>query len=200
MTREEKENIFYKFIGVPYAIFRRKFKKSEAVLLNKDDIIQEGLIALWRGIDEGKVFEDNGEVSLLKLSNICWSYMGTYIRRKVLLDDRVKMNKDVSFCSLNVKVKHIEDNNLIEYIDMLEDTSRSFEDLIEGEAQYEYLMDFYDKVDKFCFEGKRRYLDVLKSRLKGNVIEEVAKEINMPYSTTRTRLREMRQLYLDTIA
>lgn len=195
MDRDTKEKIFIENYDLVLKVYNSKYKSVEFDSNHKEDIVQEGLVGLWLGIDKGKLFDDKGNLDKGKAFNYIWSYQGAYVRRKILLDPRVEQNKDITFESLYF----IKDGNEINKMDLEGFNYKSAEDIAIEKYRYKNFFDFFRNVDEYCNLNYRFY-DIIMCKLNGLNQTEISKVVGINQSMISKRIKQMYSLYKDTIA
>ncbi len=200
LTKEEKEELFQKNIHLVHYVWKRKFSRQANLKEHREDIIQEGFIALWNFIDKKECIK-KGEFDGKWAYSYVWSAMGNFIARKVFVDKRLKIFKeidDLEFVSIDYEINGEGTTYKLESILNIE--CEALEDKVIAKVESERMIEFWCNVDKYCFGGKRKYREIIKLKLDGLSNSEIAQRIGGSATTVGNKTREMKSLYIEAYA
>lgn len=191
LTREEKIKIFEENKKVVDVMAYKKYKHFEKIGYY-DDIKQEGYTQLWKLINVKGIRCIGDERKYVH--NMVWSAMGGYILRKIELDKRAKKNQDIEFLSLDYKVGKYKD---VEVHDAVP-SDIDIESIVCTKDEVNRLLEFAENVDKYSYNGKRKFKQILEMKMDGCSQDLIGKEIGCAQSVAGRRMKEIFSIIKDT--
>ena len=158
-----------------------KVNKYFIIGAEKEDIVQEGLIGLYKAI---KSFDPEKQNSFKSFANLC-------IERQLITaiksSNRQKHMPLNSYLSLNQVAYEGEDNDT-ELIDTFD--SKTIEDPLETITKREYYARVESTIDKMLSDFEKR---VLNRYIKGESYVQIAERLNAPVKSVDNAIQRIRK-------
>lgn len=169
-------------------VVNMKVSKYFMVGAEREDIVQEGLIGLYKAI---KSFDDNNETSSFKtFANIC---IERQLITAIKTSNRQKHMPLNSYLSLNMSA--YEDDEADTVIDVLD--SNTTEDPLDTITKKEYYIAVEDAIDKSLSPFEKK---VLQRFAQGESYIQIADKLNTPVKSIDNAIQRIRKKAIRDIA
>jgi RNA polymerase sporulation-specific sigma factor len=160
-------------------IVNMKASKFFAAGVDKDDIIQEGLIGLYKATQSYNCDKQN---SFKSFANMCIERQLITVVKSANRQKNIPLN---SAYSLNTPIYEDSDTDAIEVLDM-----KLAEDPLDTIANKEYLDQMESKIDENLSDFERKVLVQYK---QGKSYNDIAKEVNSKVKSVDTAIQRIRK-------
>ena len=148
----------------------------------KEDVIQEGMIGLFKAI---KDFNSEKQNSFKSFANIC---IERQLITAIKTSNRQKHMPLNSYLSLNTAAYDNNDENSVELIDTF--NSKTVEDPLETIMKEEYYTEIQNAVDKSLSKFEKQVLDRF---IKGESYVTIAKRLDSPVKSVDNAIQRIRK-------
>ena len=159
-----------------------KVSKYFIVGAERDDIVQEGLIGLFKAI---KMFKKDKNNSFKSFANMCIERQLITAIKSSTRQKHMPLN---SYLSLNASAYDNEEENGIELINMLND--KMVEDPLETVMKKEYYKQIESSIEKSLSTFEKQVLD---GYVKGYSYITIAKQLNSPVKSVDNAIQRIRK-------
>ena len=160
-------------------IVNMKASKFFAAGIEKDDIIQEGLIGLYKATQS---YNGDKQNSFKSFANMCIERQLITVVKSANRQKNIPLN---SAFSLNTPIYEDGDTDAIEVLDV-----NLVEDPLDTIANKEYISQIETKIDENLSEFERR---VLLHYKQGKSYNDIAKEVNSKVKSVDTAIQRIRK-------
>lgn len=160
-------------------IVNMKASKFFAIGVEKEDIIQEGMIGLYKATQS---YNGNKQNSFKSFANMCIERQLITMIKSANRQKNIPLN---SAFSLNTPVYEEGDSDIIEILD-----TNLVEDPLETIANKEYLSQIELKIDENLSEFERK---VLRHYKQGKSYADIAKEVDSKVKSVDTAIQRIRK-------
>lgn len=160
-------------------IVNMKASKFFAAGIEKDDIIQEGLIGLYKATQS---YSDDKQNSFKSFANMCIERQLITVVKSANRQKNIPLN---SAFSLNSPIYDDSDTDAIEVLDV-----NLVEDPLETIANREYLLQMESKIDENLSDFERKVLVHYK---QGKSYNDIAKAVNSKVKSVDTAIQRIRK-------
>ena len=163
-----------------------KVSKYYIVGAEKEDIVQEGMIGLYKAI---KNFENDKDTSFKSFANIC---IERQLITAVKSSNRQKHAPLNSYLSLNISAYDNEDDT--ELIDIFD--NNTIEDPLETITKKEYYKTVEDTIDKSLSKFEKQ---VLEKYIQGESYIDIANKLDAPVKSIDNAIQRIRKKAIKNI-
>ena len=163
-----------------------KVSKYFIIGAEKEDIVQEGLIGLYKAI---KNFDSEKENSFKTFANLC---IERQLITAIKTSNRQKHMPLNSYLSLNMSA--YEDDEADEVIDVFD--SNQIEDPLDTITKKEYYMEIENAIDKSLSDFEKK---VLNRFAKGESYVQIADRLNTPVKSVDNAIQRIRKKAIRNI-
>lgn len=163
-----------------------KVSKYFIIGAEKEDIVQEGLIGLYKAI---KNFDPEKENSFKTFANLC---IERQLITAIKTSNRQKHMPLNSYLSLNMSA--YEDDEADEVIDVFD--SNQIEDPLDTITKKEYYMEIENAIDKSLSDFEKK---VLNRFAKGESYVQIADRLNTPVKSVDNAIQRIRKKAIRNI-
>ncbi len=160
-------------------IVNMKASKFFAVGVEKEDIIQEGMIGLYKATQS---YDENKQNSFKSFANMCIERQLITMIKSANRQKNIPLN---SAFSLNTPVYDEGDSDIIEILD-----ANLVEDPLDTIANKEYFSQIESKIDENLSNFERQ---VLKHYKQGKSYADIAKEVDSKVKSVDTAIQRIRK-------
>ncbi len=148
----------------------------------KEDVIQEGMIGLFKAI---KSFNTEKQNSFKTFANLC---IERQLITAIKTSNRQKHMPLNSYLSLNTSAYENNDEDSVELMDTF--NGKTIEDPLETIMKKEYYNNIQDKIDKTLSDFEKKVLDRF---IKGESYNVIAKRLDAPVKSVDNAIQRIRK-------
>ncbi len=162
-------------------LVNNKVSKYFIVGAEKEDIVQEGMIGLYKAV---RNFDNNKQNTFKTFANICIERQLITAIKTSTRQKHIPLNNCVS---LNTSAYSNGDDG-VELIETYD--SKTIEDPLETMMKKEYYVEIHSTIDKKLSKFEKQVLDRL---IKGESYEDIAKKIDAPVKSIDNAIQRIRK-------